>query len=198
VRLHKALHEDTDKGWIWALDGQLQSRSTVRLTLRGRSVYCEYRELDRAFVAYYNVRQCDHTIPIHGQRSDEPIPQAGEAPEDYKQWRKIIVISDWYRRALGLVESDLHDNKEFDVGLTQPFFSLWADLRSACQHPEPGVRVSTRVAILGAWLGVAGFLLALLEPLKSHLPYATEGVVAVAGVLGLVSWCAARGPDLSP
>ena len=56
-----------------------------------------------------------------------------------------------------------------------------ARLRGACHHPEMGVRVGTRLGVLGVWLGVG----AIVEPIskichplwerfREHIPVRTS------------------------
>jgi hypothetical protein len=59
-RVFGALHEDTDKGWVWVLldDKLFASRTTIKISRRDnrrkRSVYCEYRNIDDNFVKQYD------------------------------------------------------------------------------------------------------------------------------------------------
>src|SRR5258708_31240790 len=58
-RTFSALHEDTDKGWVWlCLDENrgFGSRMTIRISRPDakRSIYCEYRALDDNFVRTYD------------------------------------------------------------------------------------------------------------------------------------------------
>ena len=141
-RIFAALHEETNGGWIWLKLEQQATRTTIKLRHREkrRNVYCEYREIDEAFVRHYN--EYAEKFPL---------------PQDTSEWGEIIVISDWYRRALGGL--DLQTKAELKVA--KPFWSHWADLRAACQHPEPGTRVATRLSIFGTWLAISGLLFAL-------------------------------------
>ncbi len=80
-KIFAALHEDTDKGWIWlSLGDAFVSRMTIKILKGKESVYCEYRKIDDNFVNMYN--RCEHRKSIGGQK-----------------WQDVIVISDWYRKA---------------------------------------------------------------------------------------------------
>jgi hypothetical protein len=51
-KVFAALHEDTDKGWVWlSLDGHFTARMTIKIFHGKESVYCEYRKLENNFVA---------------------------------------------------------------------------------------------------------------------------------------------------
>jgi hypothetical protein len=114
---------------------------------------------------------------------------------DLDKVRDVIVVSGWYRRALG----DLKTGRHQQLKICKPWFSHWADIRAACQHPEPGVRIATRVAILGTWLGVSAFLPALSEvqPLKCWLEhsmrYPALGTLVLAALFGVACLFAGRG-----
>lgn len=164
-----ALHEETDKGWVWALLEEAEgfrSRMTIKISHAGRSVYCEYRTIDTNFVKRYDCS--DHTKCMYFKNKEEA---KHESVNDLTSLREVIVISDWYRKALGDFGTTWKTGERQKLAISKPRCALWADLRAACQHPEPGVRVATRVAILGTWLGVTALLPALveIESVKSYL-----------------------------
>jgi hypothetical protein len=200
-----ALHEDTDKGWVWLLLGKadgFRTRTTIQISCGERSVYCEYRELDANFVRrydssdfttsmYFGVDEKDRTRQKELART--AIHQREKVNLD--KVRGVIVMSDWYRKALGIPAT----GGEPKLTICRPWCSPWADLRAACQHPEPVVRIATRVAILGTWLGVAAFLPALAEvaPLKSWLEHGIQypalAALVLAALFGVLCSFAARG-----
>lgn len=204
-RIFAALHEDTDKGWVWLrLDEKMgfQSRMTIKICRGEFSVYCEHRNFDANFVRAYD--SSGETTSIYfGKHEQDHIKQKEIARDEIKQRKGVnmhdlsdaIVIGGWYRRALG----DLETGGPYELKICKPPLSLWADVRAGCQHPEPGVRIATRVAILGTWLGVAAFLPALaeVEPIKSWLQdqicYPSLWALILAGAFGVVCLFAARG-----
>jgi hypothetical protein len=163
--------EDTDKGWVWAsLGKQFQSRTSIRITRKVRtrkwSVYCEYREIDANLVKLYDGNEnsecmyfANHRDAIASKRKDVDLGKLGN----------VAVVSSWYRKALGDFETSKRSGRLEELLFDDPYWSWWRDLRAACQHPEPGVRVATKVAILGTWLGVSGLLLGVAEPVGSWL-----------------------------
>jgi len=164
-----ALHEETDKGWVWTRLEKAEgftSRITIKISHAGRSVYCEYRSIDANFVKRYD--RSDNTKCMYFKTKEEA---RREPVSDLTSLSKVIVISDWYRKALGDFGTTWKSGERQKLAISKPRCALWADLRAACQHPEPGVRVATRVAILGTWLGVTALLPALveIESLKSYL-----------------------------
>jgi hypothetical protein len=167
--VYAALHDESDKGWVWSKRGDILTRTIVLLknTRARRSVYCEYREMDHNFVNRYN----------EAHKSFDP---KYSLPTNPKQWENLLVISGWYRDALGRIKSQT----TVDLEIVKPSFSSWAALRAACQHPDPGVRVATRLAVIGTWLGLVGLLFAVLATL--HLSV-TEGVAISAVLLVLAS-----------
>jgi len=161
-KVFAALHDDTDKGWTWiSLGDRFESRTTIRIKRefngKRRAVYCEYREIDDNFVLRYDRSEgtkCmyfpNHAAAKQAKRNDVQINQLGN----------IAVISQWYRKALGMGGSETAARGGSDPKLCfdEPWFRWWRDLRAACQHPEPGIRVATKIAILGTWLGVTALL----------------------------------------
>ncbi len=163
--VYAALHDESDKGWVWSKKEGTLTRTIVLLKNREkkRSVYCEYRELDHHFVNQYNdeFRAFDPKYSL---------------PTNPAQWKDIIIIGGWYRDALGHIKQQ----STIDLEIVKPLLSSWAGLRAACQHPDPGVRVATRLAVIGTWLGVIGLLFAVLGSL--HLTM-REGVGISAALL---------------
>lgn len=200
-RIFASLHEDTDKGWVWVSPGKsFESRTTVLITreFNGQkwSVYCEYREIDVNFIMKYDRKegtQCmyflNHGKAKEASRSDVKL----EGLED------VVVINQWYRKALGNVKTTKHDENPEQLSFKVPYPLWWGDLRAACQHPEPGVRVATRIAILGTWLGVTALLLAAVEanPISGCLMrYCLQPTLAascLSAILGIVCFYAGRG-----
>ena len=71
-------------------------------------------------------------------------------------------MADWYRKALAIGDTTKRDNETGTVLLRLKVIRLWG-YRSLCfasHHPDPVVRLGTRLGMLGAWLG----LLALADP----------------------------------
>jgi hypothetical protein len=185
-----ALHEDTDKGWVWLrLDPKrgFLSRSTILIRRGDRSVYCEHRNFDKNFVRKYDASEDTHCIYFPDKTAARE-----RGPVDLGAVSDVIVMSGWYRSALGGFETEGFGGEEQQLEILKPRFSGWADLRAACQHPEPIVRIATRLAILGTWLGVAALLLAfavvkpvnsLLEQYVEYPELAALGLAAAFGVL---------------
>ncbi len=216
ARTFAALHEDTDKGWVWLglkPNKDFRTRMTIKISRGNRFVYCEFRDIDSNFVRQYDAND-DTTSMYFGTTEKDHAKQKELAkqarlkldPVALDKLGDIVVLSGWYRDALGGFEtwSSHWKSKDPDLYLqklrvSQPWSMHWADLRAACQHPEPGVRVATRVAILGAWLGVAGLLAALIEvdPLKNwlenHVRYPNIYALATLFLFGVVCLFAGRG-----
>jgi hypothetical protein len=199
-RTFSALHEDTDKGWVWlCLDENrgFSSRMTIRISRPEvkQSIYCEYRALDDNFLRTYDASE-DTTI-IYFTTKHEASNRAIRV--DLSNLGDVIVLSDWYRKGLGGFKTTARSGGVQSLKICKPWCSLWADLRAACQHPEPGVRVGTRVAILGTWLGVTALLPAIVEvePIKSHLEcylhYPAIYALGLCVLFGFVCLFAGRG-----
>ncbi len=150
--IRAALHEETDKGWVWLCLNRktFGSRMTIKISHEKKSVYCEYREIDSKFVKLYN---CGRTRKIEEEG-------------------KFVVISDWYRKALGIEETkETEQPTGPTLTISKPRWALFADIRAGCQHPEPGVRMATQIAIWGTGFAIAGLLPVLLDhdPVKRWL-----------------------------
>lgn len=204
-RMFTALHEDTDKGWVWLLLSEKQgfrSRNTIRITCGNRSVYCEHRNFDENFVRRYDAAD-DTTCMYFGLTEPDHAKQKDIAQHAVRHRDKvhltlvsdIIVISSWYRKALGNPDK----NNPQPLTICKPRSSQWADMRAACQHPEPTVRIAMRAALVGTWLGVAAFLpaIAAVQPMKSWLEetirYPEFIALLLAAAFGIACLFAGRG-----
>ena len=139
-RIFKALHEETDKGWVWLSSPKTNTRRIIWIynPAKRRCVYCEYRYIDDNFVSIYNKKK--HTRNINPELRD-----------------RALVISKWYRDAL-----KLKDDEDTDVELSVNSSKLWGwgILRAGCQHPEAIVRVATGLGVISCWLGITSVLFA--------------------------------------
>jgi len=178
--IRAALHDETDKGWVWLRLNRktFVSRMTIKISYGKKSVYCEYREIDSKFVKLYN---CGRTRKIEEEG-------------------KFVVISDWYRKALGIEETkETEQPTGPSLNISKPRWALFADIRAGCQHPEPGVRMATQIAIWGTWVGFAGLLPVLLDhdPIKTCLECHNKSVLLVwflaCAILACPFWCLSRG-----
>ena len=192
-----ALHDDTDKGWVWVLldpeDGYL-SRSTIRIQRGNRTVYCEHRNFDANFVRRYDSEEETRCMYF----PDKPTARR-RGPVELQELKDVIVISSWYRSALGGFESQASGGEAQELNISKPRIAFWADLRAGCHHPEPIVRITTRLALLGAWLGMVALLLAIasIKPIGLMLEkyeLSPELVATlVGGAFGLLCVFAGRG-----
>ena len=141
--------EEDNGGWVWIQDPRLPSRTLIQLSrrLRGRkwTTFCEARFIDRNFIKGYSK---DGRVDL----VEQPNP---------------MVISEWYRNALGgfptayQQTAQLDDRPIPDIKIRKLRLWGWRALRGACHHPDMGVRVGTRLGVLGVWLGVG----AIVEPI---------------------------------
>ena len=172
-----ALHEEANAGWVWL--EEFPSRSLLKISHKdsGCSVVCEARTLDANFIAKYN----------HEPRCNiEPTKSA-----------HTLVMSQWYRDALGGFKTTERDNTTGTIELTidKCRFPRWEVIRAACCHPDIVARLGTRLGILGGWLGVIGLVptIANLIGLSSSWSYTTTLIIAAA--TGLIGYYACRGPN---
>lgn len=147
--IRAAVAEETNDGWIWICgpSQNLDSRTVVVIKRPGdcRVVYTEVRRIDRNFLLQYNSDANRIRINIDSNRD-------------------TIVMAEWYRRALAIRSTTKPDNNTDTVSLSVKKAKIWGwrSLRAACHHPDPVVRVGTRLGVLGVWLGLLGVWLGLL------------------------------------
>jgi hypothetical protein len=162
-RVFAALSDEASEGWIWFKAPPFPTRTIVKACnpKTGHIVFCESHQLDDNFVTKYNA-----------QRRTQKIEVQAEA----------LVISAWYRDALGGFETTCQSGRQVELDITQSRFGAWCSLRAACHQPDIAVRVGTRLGVLGAWLGLVGLAPALLEliGLKARCRVSSLILIAVA------------------
>jgi hypothetical protein len=103
-----------------------------------------------------------------------------------------MILSDWYRKALDIKPAH---KAQLDIESLKDHF--WCALRAGCQHPDPMVRLATRLGVLGTWLGISGLLFALVPAISGEnhaiLPKLNLVVGAFVAVLGGTALWACRG-----
>ena len=177
--IRAALAEEANDGWVWICGPStngLDSRTVVQISQPGRcyKVYTEVRTIDCNFLRQYNVSP---RIAIDREKD-------------------TIVMAEWYRRTLAISATSDQDNKTGNVSLIikKAKIPVWRSVRAACHHPDPVVRLGTRLGILGTWLGILGVWLGLLGAFAMAGTARLWGFgVLVLLVGGLAVW-AAWGP----
>lgn len=167
--VYAALHDESNSGWIWLSRPQLGSRSLIRVKNldNGRKVLCQLREIDDNFVALYNARS--RTFRLQSYHRE-----------------KAAIISDWYRSGLGIRNTQSSVNLE----VTPACIPCWHAIRACCQHPEPVVRLATRLGVWSLVLGSLGLALAIHFSVPWRCVRAiSEGALLI---LSLVLLCAIR------
>jgi hypothetical protein len=158
-----ALRDEPNDGWVWICGpaaAELRSRMVVKIrpVRCWRAVYTEVRVIDCNFLHDYNEDSKKRRIDIHPAKD-------------------TIVIAEWYRNGLGIRTSGRDDTPKIELSIKRA--RLWGlkSLRAACHHPDPVVRLGTRLGVLGVWLG----LVALAEPLIMN----ACAVIVMSVVLGI-------------
>jgi hypothetical protein len=159
-----ALHEESNCGWVWLALPNFKPRSIVIVKNRAtsRAVYCESRTLDENFRLLYNERP--HTRKISEGLHENPI-----------------VISDWYREALQI---DKELGGGVDLTVEEAKALGWRCVRSTCHHPDPVVRLASRLGMFGLALSVFGATAGLVQGSAVRL---LAGIV-IAHLLVAVCW----------
>lgn len=182
--IRAALADETNDGWVWICGHStkhLDSRAVISIKAPGhcRGIYAEVRRIDCNFCKKYN----------DGPRI------AIECKHD------TLVMAEWYRMALAIRGTTKKDNKTDMVSLIVKESKLWGwrSLRVACHHPDPTVRLGTRLGVLGAWLGLLGVWLGLLGvcAMSSMALGVSCGILGILGASGIwATWGPPR-PRLS-
>lgn len=167
-----ALAEETNDGWVWICgpSQNLDSRTVVNIRRPNacRGVYTELRTIDCNFLRQYN--DSPHTFCIRNKQD-------------------TIVMAEWYRTALAIRGTTSKDNEAGRVPLIvkKVKIPVWRSLRAACHHPDPVVRLGTRLGILGAWLGFLGVWLGLLGVcgMSSMALLVGFGLLSLLGAIGV-------------
>ena len=183
--IRASLHDEANEGWVWVED--FPSRSLIRIInqTNDRSVVCKTRKFDKNFLDRYNAEGAGR-IEIN----------------ELKQ--NTIVMSGWYRDALGGFGTTDKDNETGKVSLNLcPLrrWKPWYQMRAASHHPDIVVRLGTRLGALGVWLGLLGSGLGFLSLFQPQ-GCARLVVAAIVGLLviivGAVLIAGCRGANTSP
>lgn len=172
--IRAALAEETNDGWVWMCgpSQNLDSRTvvTIKRPCRWHGVYTEVRKVDSNFLSHYNNDSKKVRIDINSDQD-------------------TIVMAEWYRTALNIRGTTNLDNKTDTVSLIVKEAKIWGwrSLRAACHHPNPVVRLGTRLGVLGAWLGLLGVWLGLLGvcAMSSMALLVGFGFLGLLGVIGV-------------
>jgi hypothetical protein len=162
-----SLAEESNSGWVWLWETeQLKSRMIVKIVHDGRKVFCECRAIDDNFLSQYN------------RDGRKPIPEAN---------RDALVINKWFRDALGGVKTQ----EVVELAITPAKLPGWRAFRAAAHHPDPMVRIATRLGALSVWLGLCSLIAALI-PMGEALCRPSVCLVLLAfaigtGLIGLVA-----------
>ena len=154
--IRAALHDETNEGWVWTWDHP--SRTMVRVTGPDgvRKIYCLARQIDPNFLNIYNQSPEEkERLKKEGKRHRLNIDEKNRPP--------TVVMGQWYRDALGILDTTNERNSHRRVRLTIDTYgggikSILGPLFAASHHPDIVVRLGVRLGVLGAWLGITGIL----------------------------------------
>jgi hypothetical protein len=131
-----SLHEEAKEGWVWLSSSADLTSFYVRILnpRNGRSVVCEWRSMDDNFRKVYDSTEGTKKLPASGS---------------------FIVVSDWYRRSLGILDTQIHMPLEIqDANSIRERYVL-----PFLHHPNPAIRTSILMGIISLGLGILGLLL---------------------------------------
>ena len=172
-KIWAALAEEENEGWVWFTEPALEPRTLVKIhnPKNGRTIFCQSRHIETNFLTRYNEK--NHTLKIN---DGEPA--------------KALVISAWYRDALGGLETQ----SEVCLCVSRLRTPLWRDLRVACHHPDIVARIGTRLGILGVWLGLVSLLPAILDFADLERCAKAAVFLAFAALFAAIGYIMGRGP----
>jgi hypothetical protein len=175
-----------------------------------RPLFVDARRLDWNFKERYND---DPKRLQDATKGRVPIPWAERRPTF-----NTIVMSEWYREALGIQRSTGRDNRAHRAKLGHCsvcwLVGWFGWLRAGCQSPDPVARFATRLGVLGAWLGLLGLgdpaqklcniwsscnasylsLMARLGIAEGHIDDFRSSLTLVASlVIGIILWICCLG-----
>jgi hypothetical protein len=124
-RVFAALHDEAREGWVWLPSTPILVAGHIRIRnpRNGRTIVCEMRVADANFRKVYG-----------GQGATFHLPGAGD----------FIVISDWYRRLLGILDTQNHIPLEIEDANSWWLRYVVAFVR----HPSPAIRTSIVLGLI--------------------------------------------------
>jgi hypothetical protein len=176
--IRAAMRDEANEGWVW-MDGH-PSRTIVRITRDAlkRSVICQTRQFDKNFLKSYNDKASERQPLVLGHDT--------------------IVMSSWYRDALGGFETTDRDDTTGRVELNVESYNRWlpwAQLRAASHHPDMAVRLGTRLGALGLWLGLLSVALGFISVAQTYAGLVAIIATVVLAAIGAALICGCRGPQ---
>jgi hypothetical protein len=138
LKVFASLSEDINNGWVWVPESLVGERSVVRIKngKSGKVIFCEALQIGENYLTRYNTN--DRTYRIDDKN-------------------KTIVMSEWYRKKLGIPETQTEI--EFEVMKKD---NPWGHLRASLHHPQIVVRLAMKLAILSIVLGAIGVYLGVV------------------------------------
>ena len=173
--IRAALHDETNDGWVWTR--KQVSRTVIRITnpANGRFVYCQAREIDDNFERQYN-----------------------EKPRHNLTQHDTVVMSQWYRDALGGIKTTHPNNKtgrvELNIRPVGYLHKWWVPLRVAAHHPEIVVRIGVTLGVLGFGLGLVSLLPSMLEILAIPKPCQAPTILSASALALVLGYLCCRRP----
>lgn len=134
--VYPALHDESNAGWIWmSQEEDFASRDYISVVNMStdKKVLCICRIIDANFKRVYKER-------------------TGKAIQEKKN---ALVVSDYYRKKLGLDEGKGQEISEFEIGrVVDPV----SKIRTLLQHPDNIVKIVTWLAIISVAVGLVSIL----------------------------------------
>lgn len=164
--IYAALYEDVNQGWVW-IGGlpadDFRNRSIVRLSSvrTGRTVYCELLTIDSNFISLYNyTNECEKGKPLEERRVRRRKLPTGQSVSGDRH----ICMSQWYREKLSgrCSVKPVRTNSKEQITIKAADHT-YGRICACLDHPQVIVRISMYLGLLGAVLGLVGFLFSILS-----------------------------------
>ncbi|WP_291325120.1 hypothetical protein [Desulfovibrio sp. UCD-KL4C] len=131
--IYAARDSEMKEGWVWSSNSP---SNVVKISHRGKSIYCECFKIDENFIKQYN-----------GNTERVKI-----LPE-----KDVLVISQWYRNRLGISKTQ----EEYDIEI-ECVCGIKREFLSGCDHPQAAMRLATKLAGISVILGILGLVLGIM------------------------------------
>jgi hypothetical protein len=138
LRVFASLVDDMNHGWTWVPEKVMRERAVVKIKNvdAGKSVFCEVLPIGENYLHRYNANNRTHQII---------------------DANSTIVVSEWYRRKLGV--DNTFDTVDFEISICE---NAYGHLRACFHHPQIVVRLATELGVISASLGLLSVIMAIL------------------------------------
>lgn len=139
IRIFAALRDEVNDGWVWIGPTDCEFRDIIQITnpQNCKSIFCECRRFDTNFINFYNIK--------------------GDKRKRINENEPSIVISGWYRKKLGNIQT----KSTYELEVKKAFWVIGSLL--ACRdNPQIIYRVSFYLGSISVVLGLLSVVLSIV------------------------------------